>query len=109
MKKTEFKNLFSNFCCSVCKHDFDENSIFVKREDENLLVLQIICPECGKSFGLALLGSSALSSKEIEDNAFELQDCPSPISCDDVIDAHNFINNLDKDWLKYIPKELKNI
>lgn len=108
MEKEKLKKLFSGFCCSNCRHDFDESAIFIKREEKNLLVLQIICPECGKSFGLALLGTGALSVKDKEDDEFVIQDCPKPISFDDVIDAHQFINNLGNDWTKYIPDELKN-
>ena len=26
---------------------------------------------------------------------------------DDVLDAHNFIDNLEKDWTKYIPEDFK--
>lgn len=108
MDKSKLKRLFSGLCCSVCKHDFDEDAIFIKREEQNLLVLQIICPECGKSFGLALLGTGALSVKDVEDEPLEFQDCPLPISYDDVLDAHHFIDKLEKDWTKYIPDELKN-
>ncbi len=109
MDKSKLKKLFSGLCCSECKHDFDENAIFVKREEKNLLVLQIVCPECGKSFGLALLGTSAISLKEEkEDDELVIQECPMPISYDDVLDAHHFIEKLEKDWTKYIPDELKN-
>ncbi len=106
MKKSKLKKLFENMCCSVCKHDFDESAITIKREEEGLLVLQIVCPECGKSFGLALLGTGEDSIKE--DNALEFQECPLPINYDDVLDAHNFIDKLEKDWTKYIPDEYKN-
>lgn len=109
MDKTRLKKLFSGLCCSVCRHDFDEDSIFIKREEKDLLVLQVVCPECGKSFGLALLGTGALSVKDKEDDELVIQDCPLPISYDDVIDAHKFIDKLEKDWTKYIPDELKNI
>ena len=108
MDKLKLKKLFSNLCCSVCGHDFDERAIFIKREEKNLLVLQIVCPECGKSFGLALLGTGALSVKDKEDDALEIQECPMPISYDDVLDAHQFIDKLEKDWTKYIPDNLKN-
>lgn len=109
MDKSKFKHLFSNLCCSVCRHDFDEDAIFVKREEKNLLVLQVVCPECGKGFGLALLGTGALSIKDVEDEPLEFQPCPMPISYDDVLDAHHFIDKLEKDWNKYIPDELKNL
>ncbi len=110
MDKKKLEKLFSGLCCSVCKHDFDMEAITVKREEKNLLVLQIVCPECGKSFGLAFLGTGAVEVKEDkEDEALVFQDCPLPINYDDVLDAHHFIDKLEKDWTKYIPDELKNI
>ena len=107
MKKTTLRKLFSELCCSVCKHDFDENSINIKREEKDLLVLQIVCQNCGKSFGLAFLGTNAVEEKD--DDAFQMVDCPLPISYDDVLNAHEFIDNLEKDWTKYIPENLKDL
>lgn len=107
MDKSELKKLFSGFCCNICKHDFDEDAIFIKRQEKNLLVVQIVCPECGKNFGIALLGTNNISTKE--ETPLEMQDCPLPISYDDVLDAHHFIDKLEKDWTKFIPDELKNL
>lgn len=105
--KKNIVKMFSGLCCSVCRHDFDENSIFIKREEKDLIVLKIVCPECGKSFGLAFLGEGGLSLKDKDDDALVIQDCPLPINYDDVLNAHNFIDNLEKDWTKYIPDDLK--
>lgn len=107
MDKTKLKKLFSGLCCSVCKHDFDEDAIFIKREEKDLLVIQVICPECGKNFGLALLGTDSIDVKDKDDDELVMQDCPLPINYDDVLDAHNFIDKLEKDWNKYIPEEYK--
>ena len=107
MKKSTLKKLFSEFCCSACKQDFNEESIKVKREEKDLLVLQVVCQNCGKSFGLAFLGTNTI--KEKEDSAFQMVDCPLPISYDDVLNAHEFIDNLQKDWTKYIPENLKDL
>lgn len=105
MKKTTLRKLFSEFCCSVCKQDFNEDSIIVKREEKDLLVLQVVCQNCGKSFGLAFLGTNSIAEKD--DDAFQMVDCPLPISYDDVLNAHHFIDKLEKDWNKYIPENLK--
>ena len=107
MKKTTLRKLFSELCCSVCKHDFNEDSINIKREEKDLLVLQVVCQNCGKSFGLAFLGTNSVAEKE--DDAFQMVDCPLPISYDDVLNAHEFIDNLEKDWSKYIPENLKEL
>ncbi len=106
MNKSKLKMLLENFCCSNCKCDFDEDSISVLREEAGLTVVQISCHNCGKSFGIALLGVSELDIKN--PIPFEMEDCPDKISGDDVIDAHNFIKNLDENWQQYLPKEYKN-
>ena len=101
--------LFSDMCCSECKSDFNEDSVFVLRKEKNLNVLLIVCQNCGKSFGIALLGGCEEkdSSKTKEDLALQIQDGPDAIGYDDVLDAHNFFSNLDDDWQKYIPDDLK--
>ena len=106
MKKSSLKNLLSGMCCSVCRHDFDEESITIMREEQELLILRINCPQCGKGFGIALLGAGNNFIKN--ESPLEFKECPEKISYDDVLDAHQFIDNLDKDWMKYIPSNLKN-
>ena len=109
MNKTYFKKLFSDLCCSNCGHDFDEDSVYILREEEGLFVLQVICPECQKSFGVAILGAESVSIKEKDADKLPLRikDLPEPITSDDVIEAHKFFKSLDKDWQKYIPDEYK--
>ncbi len=109
MNKLDFKKLFSNLCCSNCGHDFDEDSIYVLREEERLFVLQVICQNCQKSFGIAILGMDSIKIKDKDNNKIplEIKNLPEPISTDDVLDAHKFIRKLDKDWQKYIPDEYK--
>lgn len=100
MMEKKLKVLFDNLCCSQCKTGFDENSIQIKREEEGLLVTHLMCPNCGKSFGVAFVGLSKIEVKE----PLEVQDGPEPINYDDVIDAHRFIKNLDEHWQDYLPK-----
>ena len=110
MNKKIINMLFSDMCCSVCKTDFDENSVFELRNEMNLQVLQVVCPNCGKSFGIALLGTCEekdLQNKNPSDLALHIQDGPDAICYDDVIDAHNFFKNLDENWEQYIPDNLK--
>lgn len=109
MSNLNIQKLFSDLCCSNCGHDFDEDSIFVLREEEGLFVLQVVCPNCQKYFGIAILGVESIAVKDKKDDklALQVKDLPEPISSDDVIEAHRFIKNLDKDWQKYIPEEYK--
>ena len=110
MDKKIVKMLFSDMCCSECKADFTEDSVFVLRKEKNLTVLQIVCQNCGKSFGIALLGGC---EEKIDKNttlskaALQIQEGPDAICYDDVIDAHNFFSSLEDDWQKYIPENLR--
>jgi len=106
--KRKIATLFKELCCSECKSDFDENSVLIMREEktegEEMLVIRIICQECGKSFGVAFLGISDLDLKNYsdEDLTLHVQEGANPISKDDVLDAHKFIKKLDNDWQKFI-------
>ena len=79
--KKKIGQLFNNLCCSQCKNSFDENSITIKREEEGFTDFDINTYE-----------------------PLEVQEGPDPINYDDVIDAHRFIQNLDADWQKHLPK-----
>lgn len=103
-KKRKIALLFKELCCSQCKSDFDENSVKIMREEDEMLVIKLICNDCGKSFGVAFLGISDfdLKNETDEDLALEVQDGAKPISTDDVLDAHKFIKDLDNNWKKFI-------
>ena len=110
MNKKIINLLFSDMCCSECKNDFTNESINILRKEDNLSVLQIVCQHCGKSFGIALLGScdeKVNNNTSPNDYALQIQEGPDAICYDDVIDAHNFFKNLDDDWEKYIPEDLR--
>jgi hypothetical protein len=98
----KYATLFSNLCCSHCKSGFDEDSVTIKREEAGLIVFNLACKRCGKNFGAAFLGFSGL---ELQENAapLEVQEGPEPISYDDVLDAHRFIQELEGDWQKHLP------
>ena len=106
--KRKIVTLFKDLCCSVCKSEFDEDSVQIMREensqDEEMIVFRLACQECGKSFGVAFLGISDFELKDYsdEDIVLHMDDVPQPISADEVLDAHKFIKKLDKNWQKFI-------
>jgi len=106
--KRKISTLFKDLCCSKCKSDFDENSVKILREennsDEEMLVVRMVCQNCGKSFGVAFLGISDLDLKDYSDDdvVLHVQEGASPISVDEVLDAHKFIKELDKNWQRLI-------
>lgn len=93
-------------CCSECKNDFDEDSVKLIREEKNIKVFEIICGECGKNFGTAIMYTEFDDEK---DDAFDFIPCPLPVGYDEVLDAHIFIDKLKKDWTKYIPEDFKHL
>lgn len=100
--------LFKELCCSVCKSDFTEESVSVMRQEntpeEEMLVLRLACKNCGKSFGVAFLGISDLELKNYteDDLALKVKTGAEPINSDDVLNAHKFIKQLDKNWQKFV-------
>ncbi len=96
----KFTKLLENLCCSQCKTGFDDDCVFIKRMEDDMLVVQVVCKNCGKSFGLAFVGYSQAAIKE----PLEVISGPEAISYDDVIEAHRFIQNLDEHWQDYLPK-----
>ncbi|MDD3437423.1 MAG: hypothetical protein PHC64_09765 [Candidatus Gastranaerophilales bacterium] len=108
--KRKIATLFKELCCSVCKSDFNEESVVIMREDqtkdEEMIVFKLVCPECGKSFGVAFLGISDFNLKNYAEDDFvlKIQEGAKPITTDEVLDAHKFIKKLDKSWTKFIDK-----
>lgn len=106
--KRKIATLFKELCCSKCKSDFTEESVVIMREEKSddgeMIVIRIICKECGKSFGVAFLGISDFDLKNYDDNDLTLhvQEGVGPITADDVLDAHKFIKKLDNNWQKLI-------
>lgn len=106
--KRKISTLFKELCCSICKSDFDEDSVSIMREektqDEEMIVFRLSCQNCGKSFGVAFLGISDFDLKNYKDDDLVMhsQEGVNPISTDEVLDAHKFIKKLDKDWTKFI-------
>ena len=98
--KKKLEKMFSNLCCSQCRNGFDADSITIKREEDDFLVVSLECRHCNKNFGIAFIGFSEVDVKNEE--PLEVVYGPEPISYDDVIDAHNFIKDLDKNWSKYM-------
>lgn len=105
MKKEKLKKMFANLCCSECHADFEEESFLPVRTENELFVVQVVCPKCGKSFGMAMLGCKPDMK---EQKPLEIVPSPVPISQNEVLDAHNFIKNLDEKWMDHVPKDFTN-
>ena len=109
----EFLNeFFSHVKCSNCKEFFKEGSVQLIRKEANNIVVRITCQNCDKNLGLAILGldkaeyKNSLKFSETEgENPVSTGSNEEPITYDDVIEAHDFFENLGDDWAKHLPKE----
>ena len=96
--KKNIKKLFENLCCATCRTGFDEDSIFISRYQQDLIVAQLKCKNCGRGYGVAFVGFSGGIPLKGDEEPLEVQQGPDAINYDDVIDAHKFIQNLDEHW-----------
>ena len=100
--KKNLKLMLKELCCSRCKSDFDENSINFIHQNKECNVVNIVCQKCGKDFGLAFLKITDNTSKNNEDLILKDSRNTPPINYDDVIDAHRYIKDLEKNWHDFI-------
>jgi len=88
--QNDIKTLFSTLCCSRCKNEFDKNSIKILKRDCDIMVCSLSCAKCGKNFGDVVFNFNRKSEKHLP---LEIIEGSEPITYDDVIEAHRFIQN----------------
>ena len=86
----DIKTLFSGLCCSMCKNEFDINSIKIIKRYCDILLCSLSCAKCGKDFGEVVFN---FNRKAHHHNPLEVVEGPPPIDYDDVINAHKFIKD----------------
>ena len=99
--KEKLNTSLSNFCCSQCKAEFDNECVKIISREKGLFVTNLICKNCGKDFGITLL---KLNNAESLSEPFEIIEGSEVIGMDDVIDAHKFIRDLDEHWQDHLPE-----
>jgi len=105
---------FSHVKCSNCQEFFNDESVELVRQESNNIVVRITCNKCGKNLGLAILGVDRAQHKnslDFSEDTAKSSNMPlsinadeSPITYDDVIEAHLFFSGLGEDWTKHLPK-----
>ena len=106
MKKS-FSLLLKNMCCSQCKSDFTEESVSFIQKGNQYSVINLICKNCGKNFGTSFLKLSKKNSKNIQDIILQDSRNIAPINFDDVLNAHEYIKDIEINLRKFISdKEL---
>lgn len=130
------RQFFTKMDCRFCGENFAADDIHMVGRGENYFVVAIHCHECGKHNGDAAVGIEhvgqagagvmglgqgspvdmetllkelgiLIEDPELTELDIERFEDLSPIKEDDVLEAHEFIQNLDSDWMKFIPEGIR--
>ena len=99
------KLIFSKMVCSCCDQQFTPDCVDIIRIEGNCAIVKIQCTHCDTNYGIAIIGIETISIENEEDNVL-IPNLP-PITDNDVLAAHDFIEKLDENWMKYIPDKFK--
>jgi hypothetical protein len=111
------QNFFSRMHCNYCSHSFAPDDIELIRQEESMFIVNVHCGHCNKQNGIAMVGLESGEDRQAaglkfadpeltEDEIYRLSDF-DPISEDDVLDAHQFIQGLDENWVYLIPSAMR--
>lgn len=114
------QNFFTRMRCNSCSHHLEPEGIQLLRHEKDTYVVNISCVHCSNQMGVALVGLEGAEGAELASQSkkqrTEIELTTSdrerlspykPINYDDVLDAHQFFNNLDSDWRKFLPEEMR--
>jgi len=106
------QNFFTKMRCNFCSHSFSPDDVQLIRQDDGIYIVNVYCNHCSTQNGVAMVGvempgeAARFEDPELtEEELVRLADF-KPISADDVLEAHEFFQKLDGDWMKLIPPEM---
>jgi hypothetical protein len=103
---------FQQKSCRNCANHFAAEGIQLLRQEPGVLVVRITCLACGHPLGVAIVGTNPNTSNRTRAELpldWTRRDADrllsqSPITFDDVLNAHHFIDSLGADWQRHLPK-----
>lgn len=106
------QDFFTQMRCNFCANSFAPDDVQLIRQDGGIFIVNVFCNQCNTQNGVAMVGVEVPDHVQFEDPELtpaELERLADfqPISDDDVLEAHQFFNNLQADWMKFIPPELR--
>lgn len=104
---------FQQKVCRFCSRQFAQEGIELLRQEPGVLVVRVTCSSCGNPLGVAIVGttpkaqtnggkSSQSFGEWTKKDKNRLGKLPK-ITYDDVLEAHQFFQNLGSDWTKHLP------
>jgi hypothetical protein len=120
------REYFQQRTCRHCCRKYTPEGVELIREEPGIMVVKVACNACGEPLGIALVGvsrSEAAPERQVSRLRGQhlLGEFPpdwskgdvkrlsslSPISYDDVLDAHKFFSELDAGWKRFLPERPK--
>ena len=102
---------FQQKFCRNCDCQFSSEGIQLLRQEPGVLVVRVTCKACGHPLGVAIVGTVSESTKQepVLPADWSRKDAErlahrAPISYDDVLEAHHFIDQLGADWTQHLPR-----
>lgn len=109
------QNFFTRMTCNFCHKPFEEEDVELIREEEGVFIVGVYCHNCNRQVGVAMVGiepqgmegARIYRDPEFTDDDIQRLSQFDPITEDDVIEAHQFIEALDGEWMQLIPPEIR--
>ncbi len=110
------QSFFTRMRCNFCTTHLEPEGIELIRHDKGVYIVNVHCVHCSKQMGIALVGLEG--SDHVSHNYVDPELTPQelerlgnfePIDYDDVLNAHDFFSNLDSDWQKFVPEEMRQL
>jgi hypothetical protein len=102
---------FQQKTCRFCSRQFREEGIELLRQEPGVLVVRVTCNSCGHPLGVAIVGTNPRRERHkpkglsewTKRDRLRLADKPK-ITYDDVLAAHQFLENIGPDWARFMPE-----
>lgn len=111
------QNFFTRMACHFCGVAFKADDVQLVGEGDDYMIVSVRCHDCGQHNGVAAVGVETHEeilgeARPFKDPEFTEEDYIrlaefAPIEADDVLEAHEFFQNLGGDWMKFIPPEIR--
>jgi hypothetical protein len=106
------QTFFTRLRCNFCSHSFSPDDIQLLRQEEGIYIVNVYCNQCDTQNGVAMVGVEVPKNAHpfpdpelTEEELIRLAEF-EPITEDDVLSAHEFINQMDGGWQRFIPQEM---
>lgn len=109
---------FAKLRCAHCRAAYAPEGVKLLRTEEDYWVVRIHCTQCEQPAGIAIVGAevgelpeprparSRRPSRRAHDRRAERDrfEGLGPITADEVLDAHLFLDRLGADWATHLPR-----